>query len=402
LSLTSIERRRAGNDVKAVYPLTSVIQHYAWGSKEIIPELLGTEPDGRPVAELWMGVNPGGPSALAGESRTLAELIASDPVGMLGAAVAHRFSGLPYLLKVLAIEHPLSLQAHPSLEQAVRGFDSERGLAMDLPTRNYRDSNHKPEQVCALTDFEGLCGFRPVEQSAHLLQTLGTPALLGYRTRLLGEGGLRDVVTDLLTAPTSRIAAVLAEVRPEAERVSQGDGPWSAEAGWLVRLGSEYPGDRGVVIAALLNLVQLSPGQSMFLPAGELHAYLHGVGVELMANSDNVLRGGLTPKHVDAAELLSILKLTADRTVPTEPTDAGAAHEYPSSVPDFRLSSYALTPDWVPVGAGSPSILLCVRGTAWVDDVELARGTAAFIPASAQVKLRSTDAALVFRATTNM
>ena len=341
-----------------------MIQHYAWGATDVIPELLGREPDDRPVAELWIGVHPGGPSVLADESRTLSELIASDPVGMLGAPVAERFGGLPYLLKVLAIEHPLSLQAHPSVEQAVRGFESERSLPMDYPARNYRDSNHKPEQVCALTDFVGLCGFRPVEQTAELLETLRAPVLLGYRARLLAQGGLRDVVTDLLTATPTRITAILAELLPAAERISQAAGAWSAETGWLVRLGAEYPGDRGVVIAALLNLVHLAPGQSMFLPAGELHAYLHGVGVELMANSDNVLRGGLTPKHVDAAELLSILKLTADVTVPAEPAAVGAAREYPSSVPDFRSGAdYELGSEPVAIAAGTPSILLCAAGS---------------------------------------
>jgi mannose-6-phosphate isomerase len=388
----------------ALLPLDNPVQNYAWGSQHVIPELLGRSPSGEPVAELWLGAHPAAPSRVRdGAARPgLHDVLAEDP-SLLGVEVQRRFGQLPFLLKILAVDKPLSLQAHPSKSQAKVGFAAENaaGVPVDSPIRNYRDANHKPEQICALTPFDGLCGFRPVTATAEFLDALAAaapehPALAGHRDRLLADGGLRDVVTDLLSRSAAAIAGLLADLVPAARRLAGGGGRWAAEADWIVRLDEFYPGDRGTVIATLLNLVHLEPGEAMSLPAGELHAYLHGVGVELLANSDNVLRGGLTPKHIDVPALLGILALDAH---PVDPIPAGpmvgGVREYPSPVADFALSRVELDGTGaVDLPAGRPRILLCTGGQAVVaaapadpadgdapTAVDLGRGSGVFVGA---------------------
>ena len=392
--------------------LDSPVMHYAWGSTTVIDELLGRKPDGEPDAELWMGAHPAAPSIVADdpEHRSLATVIADDPLRLLGRDVAVRFDDrLPFLLKVLAIERPLSLQAHPTLAQARRGFADEnaRGIALDAPERNYKDSNHKPELVCALTPFAGLCGFRPVAGSVELLDAIGASSLLSYRERLLADGGLRDVVTDLLSMDESRSAELVVDLLPGASRLSEAGGAWSAEAGWLVELAREYPRDRGVVIAALLNLVHLAPGEALFLPAGVLHAYLGGTAVELMASSDNVLRGGLTSKHIDVAELVSVLDFVeTTATALHAVAQDGGMPWFPNVIRDFRLGRAELARDSIDSAAGKPRLFFCASGNAELGLdaplVALPRGAAAFMPASDATSVRAADTALVFVATTGV
>jgi mannose-6-phosphate isomerase len=399
-----------------IYRLDNPVQKYAWGSTTTIAELLGVPPTGEPMAELWLGAHPAAPSLILGQApeTTLLELIKTSPGDFLGPAVEQRFGELPFLLKILAVEHPLSLQAHPTLSQARAGFEAENiaGVAIDSPRRNYRDANHKPEQVCALTEFYGLCGFRPVTRTAQFLTALNTPMMDEVRGRLEADGGLEAVVTDWLNLDDAAIAVLLAEVIPSAKLVASKGGPWASEAGWIVRLDAEYPGDRGAVIGLLLNLVHLQPGQALFLHAGELHAYLQGTAVELMGNSDNVLRGGLTPKYIDVAELLSVLEIQEDLVVPIEPTpSADGELVYRSDVADFRLARIDVgsSQSSVSLSAGSPRILLCSSGSATIepdqgDGVALTAGQSVFVPASARVSVTHCDGhrGVVFVAAPNL
>jgi mannose-6-phosphate isomerase len=324
-----------------------------------------------------MGAHPQAPSRLRDLGCSLLDWIAEDPERALGAA-ARRFSGrLPYLFKVLAAEQPLSLQAHPSKQQAERGFAREaaQGIASDAPERNYKDDNHKPELLCALTPFWALSGFRSVRELQTLLAAFGIEdelPLFSGEARSSAESGLREPfrrVFDL--SPAQRRAAIDAVARgaqqvlertAHAPTAEESQIYWAAR--WGLRIVELYPDDPGVLAALFLNIVQLAPGEAMFLPAGQLHAYLGGVGLEIMASSDNVLRGGLTSKRVDVAELLQVLSFDPSFPVIT----AGEVHtlaggvevEYAIDVPEFRLSRIDL--DGRLQGGRGPEILLCLEG----------------------------------------
>ena len=359
--------------------LQGVIRPYAWGSPTAIPELLGISPTGQPAAELWLGAHPDDPSFAPEHGTTLDRLIAADPVGLLGAAVAERFDGrLPFLFKVLAADKALSIQVHPDLAQARAGYADEdaRGVPRDSPERNYTDPNHKPELLCALTEFDALCGFRPVARTLALIDALDVAELAPFRALLAGPDGLRAAFTALLTLhdPKPLVEAVVAGARRVYE------GPWAAAARATLVAAGDFPGDVGAVLALLLNAVRLRPGEAIFLGAGNVHAYLRGVGVEIMANSDNVLRCGLTPKHVDVPELLRITDFT-ELADPIWPRVEGG---FTVPVPDFALS--VVDPDGsVAVRDTGPAIVLCVDGPGTVEAfgsaVDLERGRAAFVGA---------------------
>jgi mannose-6-phosphate isomerase len=395
----------------AVYALEPAHREYAWGSPTAIPGLLGIEPNGRPLAELWFGAHRDDPARCPAERADLGGLIATDPVGLLGPDVAARFDGnLPFLLKVLAANRPLSIQVHPSLEQARSGFAAEqaRGVAMDAPDRNYRDANHKPELLCALTEFDALCGLRPVADTLELLTVLDVPELDPLRAALTGSHALRAGFELLLEiAPDHRgsfIEAVLAGCRRHDTR----PGPWALAARACITAASHYPGDIGAVITLLLNAVRLQPGEAIYLGAGNIHAYLHGMGVEIMANSDNVLRCGLTPKRVDVAEVLRIADfapLPEPRRIPRVIDVHEQVFEVP--VPDFELSVLELDaePDVeLDATAPGPQILLCTAGSLHLRaatagsgrGLELGRGHAAFVAAGTPVRVAGN--ATAFRA----
>ncbi|EFL15509.1 mannose-6-phosphate isomerase, class I [Streptomyces sp. C] len=379
--------------------LTNTIRPYAWGSTTAIPALLGVEPTGEPQAEMWMGAHPGAPSRLdrgAGET-TLAAVIDADPEGELGAAAVAKFGPrLPFLLKILAAGAPLSLQVHPDLAQALAGFEDEerRGVPIDAGHRNYKDANHKPELICALTPFDGLCGFRPPAEAADLLEGLGVDSLKPYVDLLRAhpeEAALREVLTAVLTADREEMARTVAEAAAAAERLG---GPYEAYAG----LVHDYPGDPGVIAAMLLNHVRLQPGEAMFLGAGIPHAYLDGLGVELMANSDNVLRCGLTPKHVDVPELLKVVIFEPSAPGVLRPEGDGE-EVYETPIDEFRLSRHVLAPGGAPrvLPDGTPQILLCTAGAPRVGELALAPGESVFVPAGEKTELSGTGT--VFRAT---
>jgi mannose-6-phosphate isomerase len=350
-------------------PLSTVIRPYDWGSRTALPELLGTEPTGRPQAELWAGAHPAAPSSVDGTPLNV--LIERDPAGMLGAPSMARFGPtLPYLLKVLAVEKPLSLQVHPTMAQAEAGFaaEEERGIPLDDPARTYKDPFHKPEMVCALTDFHGLCGFREPTATAALLDDLAVPELRPWAGALRTEPparALRTVLTQMLDASSAPIRKA---VEP-------------ALTGVYADIARAYPGDPGVLAALLLNHVELKPGEALFLDAGVPHSYLGGLAIEVMANSDNVLRCGLTGKHVDVPELMRVVEFAPSAPARVDP----AGELYRAGADEFTLVRHDLA-DAADLPTGLPQTLLCLEGEATLTTtgtLTLGRGEAAFVPAGA-------------------
>ncbi|MER7742215.1 mannose-6-phosphate isomerase, class I [Streptomyces sp. NPDC096538] len=377
--------------------LDNTVRPYAWGSPTAIPRLLGTEPTGEPQAEMWMGAHPGAPSRTG--RGTLVEVIDADPERELGPAAVAKFGPrLPFLLKLLAAGSPLSLQVHPDLAQARAGYEDEerRGVPVTAPHRNYKDANHKPELVCALTEFDGLCGFRDPLHAAELLDGLGVDSLKPYVDLLHArpeEAALREVLTAVLTADPEEMARTVAEAATACDRLG---GPYAPYAG----IAHHYPGDPGVIAAMLLNHVRLQPGEAMFLGAGVPHAYLDGLGVEIMANSDNVLRCGLTPKHVDVPELLRVVRFEATDPAVLRP-EAGPDDEevYETPTDEFRLSRYVLPEGGTThdLTLTTPQILLCTAGSVRAGEHDLTPGHSVFVPAGEKAEVSGTGT--VFRAT---
>ena len=350
--------------------ITNTPRDYAWGSVTAIPELLGRTVTGVPQAELWLGAHAGSPSvvvnpAMVGGADTLRDWIDAEPEAALGPDR----SGLPIQLKLLAAAAPLSLQAHPTPEQAEEGFAREEaaGVPIDDPSRNYKDPFPKPELVVALSErFEALSGFRPVADTTAEVEALdGGTGRLGPLLVHLAHG-LEDTVRWLETADPSALAVVqaatdLATAVPDADR--------TPNTQTVVDLADAYPGDPGVVVSLLMHRVTLAAGEAMYLPAGNVHAYLDGLGIELMAPSDNVLRGGLTAKNVDVPELLRVLERAAypAPVLTPEHLDAGVDRFAPEGV-GFAL--VRVTGDGRPVGLSTggvaplsgPSIAVCTAG----------------------------------------
>ncbi|WP_329547270.1 mannose-6-phosphate isomerase, class I [Streptomyces sp. NBC_01356] len=377
--------------------LENTIRPYAWGSTTAIPRLLGVEPTGEPQAEMWMGAHPGAPSRT--ERGPLTEVIDEDPEKELGRAAVAKFGPrLPFLLKILAAGAPLSLQVHPNLEQAREGYEDEesRGIPVDAPHRNYKDANHKPELICALTEFDGLCGFRAPDEAAELLAGLDVDSLKPYADLLHAhpeEAALREVLTALLTADPDDMAHTVREAAAACARLGGSYAPYAD-------LAHHYPGDPGVIAAMLLNYVQLQPGEALFLGAGIPHAYLNGLGVEIMANSDNVLRCGLTPKHVDVPELLRVVRFEASDPGVLRPEASPDGEEvYATPIDEFRLSRFVLPQDTAPhdLTAATPQILLCTAGSVRADGIVLGPGESVFVPAGEKAEVSGPGT--IFRAT---
>ncbi|MER7723041.1 mannose-6-phosphate isomerase, class I [Streptomyces sp. NPDC096323] len=383
--------------------LVNTIRPYAWGSTTALPALTGTEPDGTPRAELWMGAHPSAPSRVHRGSgpEPLDALIEAAPAAELGEATLRRFGPrLPFLLKLLAADSPLSLQVHPDLAQAAIGFKIEeaQGVPLVAPHRNYRDDNHKPEMIVALSPFDGLCGFRPPAQCADLLDALGLPELAHHAAALRAEpeeSALRAVFSAFLAASPDLIDAVTTAVA----RAARSAGPHRSAFEAYEAVSRAHPGDGGLLAALMLHHVRLAPGEGLFLGAGVPHAYLHGLGVELMAASDNVLRCGLTTKHVDAEELLRVVRFTAAPVRILRPTARGGEEVYPAPVDDFRLSR--IRRPGADLDASAPQILVCTRGrirlTSPSGTLTLQPGDSAYAPAGERLTVSGDGE--VFRAT---
>ena len=371
--------------------LTGILQHYAWGDKSSIAMFQGRQPDGQPEAELWFGAHPSAPSATA--EGPLDAVIATDPAKLLGAQAAKEWENhLPFLVKLLAARQPLSIQAHPSIVQAKGGFAREdaAGIPRDVAHRNYKDENHKPEILIALTPFRATAGFRPIEDTARVLAAFEMPELDEARGMLIGES-LEALLRHWLSLedPTPLVDAVVARAEVMA-RAGQTDPDVARLAENIVFIGQEFPGDVGILAALLLNHIELEPGEAVFLPAGNLHAYLEGFGVEVMANSDNVLRGGLTSKHIDVDELMDVLIFssiedpTLDAVTHVQETARGEVRctEYPVPVKDFAVIRYSSQEVGEISLDNGPAIVLDVAGQLELGgSVSLGPGEAAFIAA---------------------
>ena len=409
--------------------LRGALRTYAWGSRTAIAEFTGRPvPAAHPEAELWFGAHPGDPAWLetaSGETSLLQALVA-DPEGQLGSASRARFGDvLPFLVKVLAADEPLSLQAHPSAEQAVEGYLREErlGIPVSAPTRNYRDTSHKPELLVALQPFEALAGFRQASRTKELLGALAVSDLDPF-IDLLGDGsdghsdadGLRALFTTWITAPQPDIDVLVPAVLDGAiNYVSSGATEFRPEVKTVLELGERYPGDAGVLAALLLNRISLAPGEAIFVPAGNLHTYLRGFALEVMANSDNVLRGGLTPKHVDVPELLRVLDFapTAEAQLRPPIHRDGLALVYDTPAAEFAVSLLVLDGECLghEVDAASrhegPQILLCTEGSTTVygksGSLTLDHGMAAWVAADdGPIRLLAREPTKLFRATVGL
>ncbi|CAH0151087.1 Mannose-6-phosphate isomerase [Arthrobacter sp. Bi83] len=414
-----------------MYEIDNVLRPYAWGSTTAIAGLLGRPESGGPEAELWIGAHPDSPSLASrpdGTAVALNELIAEDPAHFLGdASVAEFGPRLPFLAKVLAAAKPLSLQVHPSLAQARAGFARENadGVPAGAANRNYRDDNHKPEMIFALTPFDALCGFREPAKSRdvflHLAGCLelsgsGVPEILTEVIDDLSQpeerAALRSAFERLIaggdgvTEATLRVVAALTSGAPMA--------PYQPELSTVLSLNSEYPGDPGVLISLLLNRLSLEPGEAVYLPAGNVHAYLHGLGVEVMASSDNVLRGGLTPKFVDVPELLKTIAFESVGVPMLRAEVSELGQElYQPPFREFQLQRIELLPDGspVPLAQSGAAVIIVTAGSVYLDspkgDLRLNRGASAFLPAAhAPVNVHpvsgAADTAVAFAVTTSM
>ena len=372
-----------------VFNLRCGVQHYAWGSPTLMARQFGWPVTGEPMAELWVGDHPLLPSSVSvdGHWRSLPDVIGFDPLGWLGEAVVADYGArLPMLLKVLGIGEPLSLQAHPSTAQAIAGSAREDALGIDrgAPNRSYRDDRAKPEMICALINMEVLCGFRDLAESEELLRAVGGP-LLPFAEQLRSSEDLPGIVGRLLSldrAGQYRVVAAITDARASL--------PWPVAA-IVGQIADRYPDDAGVAVALLLNAISLEPGDALYLPAGNLHAYLSGLGVEVMASSDNVLRGGLTPKHVDVPELVQTL---VPITGPWPMTVAAVDPAHPgveffrSPSPEVGLARIAVRGHavHVPTSEG-PTLLLATEGTVRVEsagtELSFSAGQAAYgLPSS--------------------
>ena len=379
----------AGVDV-----LESVVQPYAWGSRYAIAEIQGRPaPTPGPEAELWMGAHPSSPSGLHRDGRvtTLDQVIAADPERELGPACTARFGPrLPFLLKILAPEKALSIQVHPDRAQAEAGYRAQADRGIAPPDRNYADDWPKPELLCALTRFEALAGFRPTGDILALLGELAVPQLRPVADGLAaapGPDGQAAALRRMLGWPAGQRDQLLAGVLAACTRVATAGGRHAAACAAVLRIAADHPRDLGVAAALLLNYTVLEPGDALYMAAGGLHAYIKGVGVELMANSDNVLRAGLTGKRIDIPELLRLVDPAVP--VPVIHPRPVAAHvaEYDTPAPEFRL--YRLEPAGgeVALPAAGPRVVLCIEGSATLrtrggDSVKLGRGESCFVPAA--------------------
>ncbi len=389
--------------------LQPVVRPYPWGSRHGIAELQGRPvPAEGPEAELWMGAHPSGPAGLARRADTLDAFIAADPGRELGPQVVARFGArLPFLLKVLSAAQALSIQVHPSRAQAQAGFraDNDRGLALDDPARNYVDDWPKPELLCALTSFEVVAGLRTPADAAGVLRALAVPQLQPLAADLEAAStpaALARVLGVILDWPESGRKQLVSDVLGACGPLAAGAGPYAEACGAALRVAADHSGDLGLVALLLMRHLVLQPGQALFMPAGGLHAYLEGTGIEVQANSDNVLRAGLTPKHIDVPELLKLLDPAVTVPVVSPCPMAEGISRYDSPASEFRLYRLDLAAAPLELPGTGPRILLCVDGAVALrsetGSVFLDQGESCFISA-ADAPVRAAGPAHAFLAT---
>lgn len=369
--------------------LINSVQNYAWGSKTALTDLYGiANPNNLPMAELWMGAHPKSSSKIedaSGQVRSLRDVIEANKAALLGDKVAQRFGELPFLFKVLCADQPLSIQVHPNKQASEIGFAKENaaGIPLDAAERNYKDPNHKPELVFALTPFLAMNAFREFSEIISLLQPVaGAHNAIAHFLENPNADALSQLFASLLNMQGEEKSHALAVLKAALD--SQQGEPWET-----IRLISEfYPDDSGLFSPLLLNVVKLNPGEAMFLFAETPHAYLQGVALEVMANSDNVLRAGLTPKYIDIPELVANVKFVAKPAAEllTQPVKNGAELDFPIPVDDFAFSLHDLSNAETSVAQESAAILFCVEGEATLHKGEqrlvLKPGESAFVAAN--------------------
>lgn len=369
--------------------LINSVQNYAWGSKTALTDLYGiANPNNLPMAELWMGAHPKSSSKIedaSGQARSLRDVIDGDKAALLGDKVAQRFGELPFLFKVLCADQPLSIQVHPNKQASEIGFAKENaaGIPLDAPERNYKDPNHKPELVFALTPFLAMNAFREFSEIISLLQPVaGANNAIAHFLENPNADALSQLFASLLNMQGEEKSHALTVLKAALE--SQQGEPWET-----IRLIAQfYPDDSGLFSPLLLNVVKLNPGEAMFLFAETPHAYLQGVALEVMANSDNVLRAGLTPKYIDIPELVANVKFVAKPAAEllTQPVKNGAELDFPIPVEDFAFSLHDLSQTETTIAQESAAILFCVEGEATLHKGEqhlvLKPGESAFVAAN--------------------
>ncbi len=404
----------AAETMPCLIPIIGQIQHYAWGGYRFIPSLLGrSDSSSTPCAELWLGAHPKSPSIarLSNKDVPLDHLLSTAPETWLGPRVSRTFdSRLPYLMKILDAKDMLSIQVHPSKPQAEAGFSREEAqhIPLDAPTRNYKDNNHKPEVHVALTEFWMLHGFRPLDEIEHILSN--TPEFRDLYSEFQ-TGGLPRLYRFVMEMPQNDVDAILIPLLSRLREVPETKRDKHTPDFWALRADDTFPvagggHDRGIFSIFFLNLVHLQPGQGTFQDAGVLHAYLEGTNVELMANSDNVLRGGLTPKHVDVEELLKTVDFTTAKPSILEPSARSKSKDlYSTPATDFELSRITLNagdvyksdtdhgPDTMIVLQGEVKIQCCR------DTLTFGRGDAGFAGANCPYTVSTSEGAILFKAT---
>ncbi|OLQ86427.1 mannose-6-phosphate isomerase, class I [Vibrio panuliri] len=382
------------------FPMTNVIQNYAWGSTTSVNQLFGiANPNGEPQAEIWMGAHPNGCSMVENQGQTtkLSDLINSNINAFLGESIAKRFGELPYLFKVLAAEKALSIQVHPNKQQAETGFarEEQQGIPHTAANRNYKDPNHKPELVYALTPYQAMNGFRSIQEVIANFTRLDIAELAPLVQQLVDNQnpqGLSAFFSGLLSLEGASKDKALTALLAYANNSQD---PLMA---LIVELETQYPGDIGLFVPLTLNIITLQPGQAMFLDAETPHAYIKGTGLEIMANSDNVLRAGLTPKYMDIEELVActIFEEKPFDSLLLEPNVNDQMLEYPIPVEDFK---FAIIPssDQRVVDIVSAEILMPLDGSMTITHSNgqrcvIEKGQSVFIPAYAQSYTLQSDA----------
>ncbi|CAH6993581.1 Mannose-6-phosphate isomerase [Vibrio chagasii] len=380
----------------SLFKLDNVIQNYAWGSKDSINQLFGiVNPNQEPQAEIWMGAHPNGCSKVGDTSESLSHMIDENKIDVLGGYTAARFGELPFLFKVLAAETPLSIQVHPNKRKSELGFERENalGIPLNASNRNYKDPNHKPELVYALTFYKAMNGFRPIDDIIALFEEADIPSLaieLNVLKANVDSDSLKSFFSAIMSLEGDRKASALNELYAAHARPAKT--AMGREAlQYSIEFKQYYPGDIGLFAPLMLNTVELAPGEAMFLFAETPHAYVQGTGLEIMANSDNVLRAGLTPKYIDVPELIdnTIFEPIKPEDIRLKPVLKEGKMSYPIPVDDFGFDILSATDESKSQYLRSAEILFCVEGEATVtsegQSVSLKPGESVFVSSNSSV-----------------
>ncbi|WMP07284.1 mannose-6-phosphate isomerase, class I [Vibrio parahaemolyticus] len=360
------------------FKLDNTIQNYSWGSHTSIHDLFGIDnPTNEPQAEIWMGTHPNGCSKLADTKQLLSDVINQNKTQSLGNYTTARFGELPFLFKVLAAESPLSIQVHPSKHKAEIGFarENEQGIPLDAANRNYKDPNHKPELVYALTFYKAMNGFRPIEKILSLFEQTNITALGSEINKLKAtpnSDGLRVFFSAIMSLEGDRKQQALNELYASLERPAKT--AMAREAyGYIKDFRQHYADDIGLFSPLMLNTIELAPGEAMFLHAETPHAYVQGTGLEIMANSDNVLRAGLTPKYIDVTELIdnTIFNPIDPKQIKLAPVHKEDKLSYPIPVDDFGFEVITVKESATIQFVRSAEILFCIEGEITVSNQDV-------------------------------